>query len=664
MWRAAFEPMWMSGAQLRYPDRDDRRHRAPAVADPLEQIERLLEEPGRLVDERRDRKLGQDRLQDLPRRHPLRELDVLAGHHPFDEPRSNPTGQDHTDLTERRGQLRVISQLPGELRRPPVRLFGAVEVDLSIRVDVPLSDRGLEEVLAELHARGELGLPVAARHGEPTHLAGQVCGAILLLGRTERGGPAQTHVELEIHVAERLGEGGELGQALDPVARPAKHVQGPVTRLEQRHPILGRGGRRQCDLDNPQHLLGRVGRKRAPTGFEREPDADLGVASGLRVVREERQALRRGLPGQEHRDDRGVQRSMASRRKSRRRELTHLFVREAEIGGRALVVRDQQAGANRGLEQRREVLGARWLVVAGAALQLVQVLQAEAPAEDGGLGQGGLRRIREVSGAARDHRAHRGGHHPLGVARERPHPVDLLDQAAVSIRLRHLADDERHALCLGVHRRGARRMHRRAEQLFEQLARFELREAVHLQPTHETHPIHVGQQVDGFGDQGELLRSDREHQKDRARRSGPDEIAEQAQAVVVGPLEVIDEQRERALCRELPHREGGEVVRAQEPLIGREGREARVVVPGHRLEAPAECVGGRCPLGDRHRVRRTDDRAREQERAAELLVGRHRDRRDAAPAGDLDRGQEQPRLPDARFALDGQPGETVPFHRA
>ena len=114
---------------------------------------------------------------------------------------------------------------------------------------------------------------------------------------------------------------------------------------------------------------------------------------------------------------------------------------------------------------------------------------------------------------------------------------------------------------------------RTAEDLLQQLARLRLREPVELEPPDEADASHVGEQVDGLGDERELLGPDREHQEDRARRVGADDVAEQPQAVVVGPLEVVDQHGERPLGGQVPDGDGAEVERAQEPAVGREVRE-------------------------------------------------------------------------------------------
>ena len=139
---------------------------------------------------------------------------------------------------------------------------------------------------------------------------------------------------------------------------------------------------------------------------------------------------------------------------------------------------------------------------------------------------------------------------------------------------------------------------------------------------------------------------------------GADHVAEQAQAVVVGPLEVVDQDGERPLGGEGAERDGAEIEGAEQPAVGRERREPGVVLARHRVEAraraPRRSRVGRAALDRRGRP---DDRAREQERAAELLVGGDGDRREPRGRGHLAGGEQQAGLADARLALEREPGE-------
>ena len=85
-------------------------------------------------------------------------------------------------------------------------------------------------------------------------------------------------------------------------------------------------------------------------------------------------------------------------------------------------------------------------------------------------------------------------------------------------------------------------------------------------------------------------------------RVGADDVAEQAEAVVVRPLEVVDQDRERPLGGEGAERDGAQVERAEQPAVGRERGEAGVVLSRHRVEA---CARAR-PRSSRVRPRRLD----------------------------------------------------------
>ncbi len=338
--------------------------------------------------------------------------------------------------------------------------------------------------------------------------------------------------------------------------------------------------------------------------------ADLGVARGLRVLREQGQAGRRWIAQEQEVDDRRVDRAPARCREAGGCELADLVVRERIVGGGALVVLDEQARGHGRRERCRQFLEAHLLLV-HAEPDLAQVLEAEVASEHGRLGERGLGVLGEVGGAARDQRSDRRGDEAFGVAGKRPDAVDLLDHPAVAVGVRHLLDDERDALGLPVHRGGARRAHGPAEELLQERLGFGLAEAVEAQMADQPHPLHVRDQVDGLGHERELLGPDREQQEDRTRRVGADDVAEQPQAVVVGPLEVVDEQRDRPDRREVAHRDGAEIQRPQELAVRRQAREARVVLPGHGVHAaPERLLGGRArgPPPSPRRTRRSSAR--------------------------------------------------------
>ncbi len=329
---------------------------------------------------------------------------------------------------------------------------------------------------------------------------------------------------------------------------------------------------------------------------------------------------------------------------------------EAVVGGGPFGVLDEQAGHHGRLEAARELLG----LASGPVhpqLDLAEVLQAEVTAEHRREGEERRRLLGQVGGSARDECADRRGHHPLGVARQVPGAVDLLDQPLVAVGLRHRLDDEGHPLGLGVHHHHVAGVNGSAERLAEQLARLGLREPVHLHAPQQADAVHVGDQVHGLGHLRELLGPDREHQEDRARAVRAHDVPDQSQTVVVGPLEVVDQHRERPLVRERPERDGPEVERSEQAGIGGQRRETRVVPARHRVEARGEGGGGPGRSRGRARIGRADDRAHQQERTSELLVRGDGDRREAILRRELVRGEQQSGLADPGLALEAQPGE-------
>ena len=210
-----------------------------------------------------------------------------------------------------------------------------------------------------------------------------------------------------------------------------------------------------------------------------------------------------------------------------------------------------------------------------------------------------------------------------------------------------------------MHHGGAARVDRAAEDRRDEIPRLRLRQAVDLHPAEQAHPVHVRHQVHGLGHQRELFGPDREHQEDRARGIRTDDVAEHAEAVVVRPLKVIDQDGERSGGCQGPERDGAQIERAQEPAIGRQRREAGVILAGHRVEAARERLRGLGSFpGHLDRFRRSQDGTREQEGAAELLVCGDRDRREPRRRCHLARREHQAGLPDPGFAFHREPRES------
>ena len=136
--------------------------------------------------------------------------------------------------------------------------------------------------------------------------------------------------------------------------------------------------------------------------------------------------------------------------------------------------------------------------------------------------------------------------------------------------MRQLLDDERDAFRLRVHCGGRARVDPAAQDLPEELGRLHLGESVELEATNHAKSFHVRHQVHGLRDDGELLGTDGTHEEDRAARVRPDDVAEEPEAVVVGPLEVVDQQGHGALRGQAPNGHGSEVQGSEELLVRRE----------------------------------------------------------------------------------------------
>ena len=134
---------------------------------------------GRLRD-RSDGHLLQDVVERLPGGDAIHQRPVLAAIDHLDEERADLLDVDHPELAVGRGQHRGVAEL-GRKLGPLVCLLRRVEVHLGRRRGEPLADPGVEERLAELDARGQLGHRVAALHGQLTDPGRELGRAILLL---------------------------------------------------------------------------------------------------------------------------------------------------------------------------------------------------------------------------------------------------------------------------------------------------------------------------------------------------------------------------------------------------------------------------------------------------------------------------------------------------
>ncbi len=279
-----------------------------------------------------------------------------------------------------------------------------------------------------------------------------------------------------------------------------------------------------------------------------------------------------------------------------------------------------------------------------------KILQAEAPAEDRCVGQVLLRLVRQSGGAALDQRAHRRREQASGISRERPHTVRLLNQSHLPVRPGQLLDDECDALRLCVHGRRARYVDLPAEDLLGELGRLQLREPLELQAAHHPHPLHVGDESHGFVHHGQLFRTGCQPDEDRRVRVGADDVAEHPHAVLVRPLEVVDQYRYGAGGCQRADGDGCEIEYAKELVIRRQGLECRIVSARDGVEHPLDLLS--CAVAAVFRCRGGEEAAGEEKRSPDLLVGCCRERREAFCRRELRCREEEPRLADAGLPLE------------
>ena len=268
-------------------------------------------------------------------------------------------------------------------------------------------------------------------------------------------------------------------------------------------------------------------------------------------------------------------------------EVADLDVGEREVGRVALRVRKEETGLGCRAQRVSEILcGVLGQAAPGAGRASArgpgrpgataaeprpdrpQVAQAEAPTEHGSVGECLASGRRQSRRPALDQRPNCRGHEPRRVPAQLPATVDLLERARLAVRSSELLDDERNALGLDLHRRGRGGLDRPAEHVLEELRGLDLAEARRSQAADEPHPLHVCHEVDRLGHCLELGGPDREEQEDRPVGVAAHDVSEHSQGVVIGPLDVIDEQGEGANVGNRADGNAGEVEGAQELGLG------------------------------------------------------------------------------------------------
>ena len=119
---------------------------------------------------------------------------------------------------------------------------------------------------------------------------------------------------------------------------------------------------------------------------------------------------------------------------------------------------------------------------------------------------------------------------------------------------------------------------------FEELRRLDGAEPPGPQPPDEAHPLHVGDEVHRLADRRELVRPDGQEQEDRPVGIAPDDVPEQAQGVVVGPLDVVDEQSQRPHPGQRRDGDAREVERPEQLGVRRQALEPGFVAARDGLD--------------------------------------------------------------------------------
>ena len=246
----------------------------------------------------------------------------------------------------RRAAARLRSS-PSSLREldgATIGLLGGVEVDLDRDRAERLADRAPKERLTQLERRPELRGAVAALGGADPGATRQLRCGVLVVAHSQRRRTPELHVELEGRIAHRLGEGRQLGQAVEPVGGPAQDGERIVAGREEDPTVGRRRHDRKRLLDEPERLLGGVRGEGGRRRIDGEAGGPHGVTRGERVLGEHRQAGRgRVAAVQQQVDDRGVDLAAPGRRQLACGELADLLVGEGVIGRLALGMREQEA---------------------------------------------------------------------------------------------------------------------------------------------------------------------------------------------------------------------------------------------------------------------------------------------------------------------------------
>ena len=201
---------------------------------------------------------------------------------------------------------------------------------------------------------------------------------------------------------------------------------------------------------------------------------------------------------------------------------------------------------------------------------------------------------------------------------------------------------------------------RGAEQALQQLPALALGQALQPEYLGHSHPIQVSDQLGGPAGGGVGVGAEADEEEEGGGSHGPHQVADQLDAVVVGPLQVVEHQEQGTLPGEGEDGGGHLVEGAQHLLLG--GEAFHVLAPSRdSFLRCLELLSGPGFPGDGGHLGRGEQGAKEEERSSKLFVGGHveDEERLFLLGGQLGGGLQHPGLADAGLTLEhyrGEPG--------
>ena len=175
----------------------------------------------------------------------------------------------------------------------------------------------------------------------------------------------------------------------------------------------------------------------------------------------------------------------------------------------------------------------------------------EPPSEDPGVGQEITTVPGQLCETSLDEGLNRGGNHWATQACHHPGSVHQLQSVGLAVGTGELLNEEWDPFRAGMQTLHGLFVDGGTKHVLQELSRLHAGKPLQTQHVRDPHPIEVGDQLAGAG----RLRvgTDRGQEKNRCRRQCAHEVADHLDAVLVGPLEVVEQQSDWAYpgdCRD------------------------------------------------------------------------------------------------------------------